>query len=456
MRKGSKQRSSARPPKLERILQDVADAENTLPLEDRRSQLAALLRFDANLTEPIHRWFKFKESFSGGLVKHLLHEFPPTRYRGVRFLDPFCGVGTSLLAADEAFAEMGLPRPRLRGIEVNPYVAFVARTKLDWHSYDPAALMRAASVSLNGVKLGRTPTIPKLSTFHDPRFIEPEDLSRLLDLRDKVRMVARRRREQRPLLVGLAAAAEQIFHLRKDGRALRFTPRPDRVSVTEAVSATWNGIAEDLQISPRRSAPDHRVLLGDGRRADDELGRQRFDVILFSPPYLNNIDYTEVYKLELWLLEFIRSPKAMVTQRKRTFRSHPSCIFPSYSDATFAEVIRLLGPAFRRLLDHASGEHKWRRRLFAGYFADTLRTLRGCRKLLAENGRVFLITGNSLHGTAVHPVPVATDVWTALVARAAGLRVDKILVGRDLPRRTLPGTLLRESILVLSHGERRR
>jgi DNA modification methylase len=30
-----------------------------------------------------------------------------------------------------------------------------------------------------------------------------------------------------------------------------------------------------------------------------------FDLILTSPPYPNNIDYSEVYKLELWLLGFI-------------------------------------------------------------------------------------------------------------------------------------------------------
>jgi hypothetical protein len=43
---------------------------------------------------------------------------------------------------------------------------------------------------------------------------------------------------------------------------------------------------------------DVEVVKGDGRRPD-EVYKRHFDIILFSPPYLNNIDYTEVYKIGL-------------------------------------------------------------------------------------------------------------------------------------------------------------
>ena len=263
-------------------------------------------------------------------------------------------------------------------------------------------------------------------------------------------MVARGRRELRPLLLGLVAGAERIFNLRKDGRALRFSPHAGVLSLDEEIQAAWSQIAEDLQINLERPVADCNIARGDGRRADKVFPRGKFDIILFSPPYLNNIDYTEVYKIEQWLLGFLGSRAEMVAQRRRTFRSHPSCVFPEYRDAKHEDAIGVLGAPFRRLLDYAGAEDKWRSGLFAGYFADMLRTLCSCRRLLKPTGRVLIVIGNSVHGTTDRPIPVATDLWTAKLAPAAGLHVDSILVGRLLPRRRMNWAGFRESVLVMS------
>lgn len=435
---------------LSDILEDAERIEHGLRIEDHRAELAPLLRFESNLTEPIHRWFKFKESFSSQLVRHLLTTYVPLSRRSISFLDPFCGVGTSLLAAEDTLVEAGIKSVVLRGVEVNPYMHFVAGTKLAWDKYNPAVMMRAAVVSTNGLHLPARPSFPDLSTMQDRRFVSKKDLGRLLELREKVKIAAKGRPERRPLLLGLAAAAEKVFNLRKDGRALRFVPRATGVSVDDEVAACWDSIAEDLQLGRVRTDTDYRVERADGRRADRVFPTRRFHVILFSPPYLNNIDYTEVYKIELWLLEFLRSRTEMVTQRRRTFRSHPSCLFPEFSDARGDEVTGILGTSFRRLLDYAGHAERWRSRLFTEYFADMLRTLRMCHRLLASDGHVFMVIGNSLHGTSEHPIPVATDLWTCRLARAAGLRVDALLVGRHLARRRIATPLLRESVIIFS------
>src|SRR5262249_45744406 len=49
---------------------------------------------------------------------------------------------------------------------------------------------------------------------------------------------------------------------------------------------------------------------------------------VYSPPYLNCIDYTEVYKLESWLLGLIRDQREFRQTRLGTLRSHPSIDFP--------------------------------------------------------------------------------------------------------------------------------
>ncbi len=432
------------------ILDDCDLLARGLSIEDRTKDFGKLLTFEPNLNRPIHRWYKFKEGFSQELVEQLLTEFRPTPRRTTAFLDPFSGVGTSLLAAGSVLESLGAKDIRLRGVEVNPYMHFVSTTKLDWQRYDPVFLLRAAAVSTNGLGLKAKPEIPNLSTIKDHRFIDRDDLQRILDLREKIKLVAKGRPEVRPLLLGLAAGAERVFNLRKDGRALRFTPRENDTSVDQEMERAWGEIAEDLQVNFARRAANWKLAKGDGRRVDKIFKDEKFDVVLFSPPYLNNIDYTEVYKIEQWLLGFLKSSTEMVAQRKRTFRSHPSCIFPDYDDAKTDKVIQILGAPFRRLLEFAAREEKWRRRLFTGYFADMQRTLEGCQRLLKPTGRVFLVVGNSVHGTPECPIPVAVDLWIAKLAKRAGLRVDSILVGRLLPRRRMDWDGFRESVIVMS------
>jgi hypothetical protein len=435
---------------LSDLLEDSEQMARGIRIEDCKEELSSLLKFESNLHEPIHRWFKFKEAFSSHLVSHLLVEYFPRPGKSVSFLDPFSGVGTSLLAAEETLRQLGAKRIVLRGTEINSYIRFVADTKLAWDCYNPAFIMRAGAASMNGLCPPKTPSRPTLSTMLNSRFIRGKDLDDLLVLRDKIRVVAGGRREQRPLLLGLAAATENVFNLRKDGRALRYLRRDKQVSVHEEVEMRWSEILEDLQLGRRRVPPDYQIKSGDGRRSDKLFPDRRFDVILFSPPYLNNIDYTEVYKIELWLLGFINSRDEMLSQRRRTFRSHPSCLFPEYEDAQAAEVANLLGPRFNRLLEYASRTARWRGRLFGEYFADMLRTLRGCSRILARDGLLFLIVGNSFHGNAGYPIPVATDLWTCKLAQAAGLKVESLLIGRQLARKHIDTPLLRESVIVMS------
>lgn len=437
-------------PRLDDLLDDFATMSTRFNVLDRSGELAKIMAFEPNLGKPLHRWFNFKEGFSSELVGKLVADFPPKKKRRFKFLDPFCGVGTSLLAAPGALKELGIKNVTVHGVEINPYMHFVTRTKLNWRTYDPMFLLRAGAISTNGLKLRRKPIVPGLSTLNDSRFVAKDDLIRILELRDKVKQVAHGRTEVNPLMLGIAAGAERVLNLRKDGRALRYVLREAEVDVDTEINAAWNQIAEDLQTKQPDARSGWKVMRGDGRRADKIFKGEKFDMIFFSPPYLNNIDYTEVYKIEQWLLEFLQSSDDMVAQRKKTFRSHPSCTFPVRRDQDDQRVSEILGERFQRLLDYASAGKKWRARLFLGYFSDMLRTLESCKRLLNADGRIFLVIGNSIHGTTDRPIPVATDLWIAALAEHLGLVVEAVVVGRSLPRGRMKWDGFRESILVIS------
>ena len=88
--------------------------------------------FMANREAPVHRWVPWIAGFSRQFVQDALAgHLPGPEPRVV--LDPFAGVGTTLIEAD-------LAGHSAIGFEINPYAIFAARAKLGAHRLEPARL----------------------------------------------------------------------------------------------------------------------------------------------------------------------------------------------------------------------------------------------------------------------------------------------------------------------------
>jgi len=90
----------------------------------RNEIFAQLVVANGNDNLPVHRWFRFKESFSAQLLGQVLESEASSLRGRARLLDPFCGVGTVLLSAQQ-WCRTAL-RFESIGIERNPFIGFVA------------------------------------------------------------------------------------------------------------------------------------------------------------------------------------------------------------------------------------------------------------------------------------------------------------------------------------------
>ncbi len=110
--------------------------------------------FMANRETPVHRWVPWIAGFSRQFVQDALTRHLPEP--GV-VLDPFAGVGTTLVEADFA-------GHAVIGFEINPYAAFAARAKLGAHRLEPTRLSAAATEFVTFMDEGeRTGRVPKAS-----------------------------------------------------------------------------------------------------------------------------------------------------------------------------------------------------------------------------------------------------------------------------------------------------
>jgi len=403
---------------------------------------------------PVHRWFRLKESFSPLLLERVLSQLYPERPAKLTLLDPFAGVGTTLVSA-QLLPDIAIDAT---GIERNPFIAFAAKTKLRWHEIDAMQLLDNGQRVLESAADHSSAAIPALSSISTGRCISLHKTRKLIAIRDAIVRASLGARGD-ALLLGLAAAIEPLSRIRRDGRALRIVER-QRANVIPTLTAQWQAIANDCQVTAiARPKPGIPLLLeGDGRQPQ-KLGilPSSVDLVLTSPPYPNNIDYSEVYKLELWMLGFIKDGVDFLSLRRQTFRSHPTCADPAPTQ-DFNEAIAkgALKNTLHPILVRAESDSA-RLRIFRGYFSDLWTTMKNVFVCLKPGGHAVFVVGNSLHGTKAGAYLLLTDLVIAQMAAALGFHVANTIIARNLRRRLTGNHFLRESIVILQrpHGSHR-
>jgi hypothetical protein len=352
--------------------------------------LGALVVPNGNAERPFHRWFHLKEGYSCDLLEHVLSQTELQDRKRLTILDPFVGGGTTLVsAADWAQSHPGRHVAAV-GIERNPFLSFLSRAKAEAVSATDVAIGPAPKIS------GRAEALPLLSTFRNPEFFDPHQLQDLLKLRRAIlkeeESLARRLR-----LLALVACVEPVSRLRRDGRTMRRAADKPHVRPRTALRERLERIRHDVASRDAAvAAVDLTVHDGDGRKVSELLpDRFKADLVVCSPPYPNNIDYTEVYKLEAWFMGAYNSAEEFRQQRHQTLRSHPSVKFespPKLDDKDLRKSLnRLVAPLVAALpMDRYRRE---RERLVRGYVEDMAVTLRQCLGRTKVGGWMAVVVG---------------------------------------------------------------
>lgn len=245
-------------------------------------ELKHAVTFLPNRTEPVHNWYWYKEGFSKALVDWLIDRFDIKQEQTV--LDPFCGIGTTNLACKQR----GI---RSVGFDVSPLCVFASRVKTA--DYDLAALGETVKVALKW-KFERPTELPT-----DPYFKKAFSRWALEDTvfyRNKILEVPDET-IRNFLFLALIDSATKASWTMKEGALVKIQ-RKHRPPVRPLFQQKIRRMLRDLRTVQLKPVPT-RIELGDARDLPLEPGT--VDAIVTSPPYLNKIEYTKIYKLELSL-----------------------------------------------------------------------------------------------------------------------------------------------------------
>lgn len=393
---------------------------------------------------PFQTWRHFKEAFAPELVARAVAESPvPVP----RCLDPFGGSGTTALACQF----LGI-HPQT--VEVNPYLADLIEAKLS--AYDATAL--ACDLG-NVVRAARSEPVDPIERFAAAphTFVEPGDGERwVFDSHTAARVASlcaaidklpepRHKRFFRVLLGGILVQVSNVVVSGKGRRYRRgWKDRqrdPDLADVLFCAAA--RRAIEEVHRYRHRACCTYDLFRGDCREMLQ--GVPECDLAVFSPPYPNSFDYTDVYNLELWCLGYLGDTAENHALRRATMCSHVQ-ISRDYPPA----------PAGSAVLDRVLSElekvrpslwDRWLPAMVGAYFADirdVLVHLRGC---IVGGGCSWLVVGDSSYGG----VRVPTGQIVADLVPAVGwavVRSETIRELRSAPQQQ-PSSELEEQLLVL-------
>ena len=205
------------------------------------------------------------------------------------------------------------------------------------------------------------------------------------------------------VLTNLTRATEGNVYINGKGRRYRQNWQARR-HVPEAVDQRFlervqQAVYEIVRYA-QRPVRSYTLMRGDCREAISRAAPCQLAV--FSPPYPNSFDYTDVYNVELWALGYLADASSNRSLRQSTLASH-------------VQVQRHFEPrpAGSAKLDAVSAElHESRQKLWSphipnmvdGYFADMRNVMQALAQRLVSHGEVWTVVGDSLYANIYIPV----------------------------------------------------
>ncbi|MFY7845940.1 DNA modification methylase [Chryseobacterium gambrini] len=415
------------------------------------------MQFNKNKTVSIHQWYPFVEGYSKEFIESILNEI---EYIPESVLEPFSGSGTTAL-------ELQFKNISCISFEVSPFMHLLSSVKL-YNNYNVdtfnaflfnlkdtlANLPRRVSNIRNIEKVPFGRTILKSDSLKKWNFHD-ESLDGILDVKYAISLVddIAYRDLFRIALASILLEVSNVFRngkclsYKKDWQTRKILNRKDvhNLFLLKVENVIKNDIKllEDLSHTTRINNYD-QLHFGDVRTNILEVEDNSIDLIITSPPYLNSRDYTDIYMLELKVLDLVKNYDELNNLRKNTLRSHVQ--------VKHGELCDLDIPTLQEYFTKISEKKVllWNNDLLnmiRGYFLDMDHLFKQFKRVMQPEKYIYFNVANS----AYFEEEVKVDIIISEIAIRHGFKLVEIRKARNLKSSSQQSEAiksLRESVII--------
>jgi len=393
--------------------------------------------FNGNKKLPFHRWVPWIAGFSSNFVEDCFRNYldPNIPRSEITVLDPFAGVGTTL-------SEGIMHGYNVIGFEINPYAHLACKVKLSANN------MNAGHVNEELEKFLRYYESRATDKDYKPRSSRPEkfgtrvpffspDVERKaliatdylsniknLDVRDLFRLAFG------TVMVSFSNYSyEPSLGRRVSSGKENIIDAPVEKIIAAKIRDMIADIKEFEEFQIAALNINAQLYNESFFNALDFCREETVDLMVTSPPYLNNYHYLRNTRPQLFWLGIANDPKELHTIEEASFgkfwqtvRDKETIPLDFHHDLLEEklDLLRNINPEKR-----SYGGHGWAN-YAATYFNDSYRFCKVLNKLMKPAGVAVVVIGNSI----LQGVEIKTDEIFAEIGELAGLRKKDIILLR--------------------------
>lgn len=381
--------------------------------------------FSENKIQPLHRWVPWIAGFSAQFVQDCFETFLKDRRKKSTpcVLDPFAGVGTTIVQAVlNGFNSIGF--------EINPYAALACKAKLNSSKLDLDSLETYLREYRRGATNGRryVATLrPALFETRIPFFsvsVEEQVLA-FLDFAESIP------HEEIANLFRVAFGSVMVsfsnytYEPSLGSRPGAGKPLIEKADVHSTILGKLSEMVSDVRWMKERVRNTPTIGEGQVHNLDflesaDVVPPSSVDLMVTSPPYMNNYHYVRNTRPQLFWLSLVSSPKDLRKLEEANFGKYWQTVRgnePLNLNFDHPQLSRTLA-RLRHTREEKGpyGGPGWANYV-TSYFNDSHRFCRALKRVLARGGVGVIVIGNSI----IQGHEMKTDLILADIARQSGL-----------------------------------
>jgi DNA modification methylase len=411
-----------------------------------------VMQFNKNKTAFIHQWYPFVEGYSKEFIESIVSELG---YVPENALDPFAGSGTTPI-------ELQNLDIKCHSFEVSPFMHLLATVKLETEyttsDFTDALITVGSALDKTEEDIRYLIHPPLAQTFQKKDGLKKWVFNKtvmdgILDIKYAISKLEDKK-YQNVFKMALASILLEVSNVYRNGKCVSYkkkwkSTRTRRKAVHQKfINRLVNIIHPDIERIERNEYLVNNkdlCIYGDVRKNIKCIPNNTIDLVITSPPYLNSRDYTDIYMVELWMLDLVESYESIRELRKSTLRSHVQI---KHGAIDILEIEEL-----QDCLRKISGKKElWNEEIpnmIKGYFVDMNTLFEELQKKMRKGKKIFFNVANS----AYYGVEVKVDEIVCKIAERHGFIINEIREARQLnPSSQQKEQIksLRESVIVMT------
>ncbi|WP_416829631.1 hypothetical protein [Ectobacillus polymachus] len=384
----------------------------------------------------VHNWFNFVAGYSPEYVYSVITEYLEKNDEKIeKIYDPFAGSATTNAVANS----LGIPSI---GVERNPFFYKIGKAKtnakfvvsvIDDISQDLIEIYHNDNMRNNLSSFKPSEVWSKDASEFLQKLFEYEDLYFLYLFKEKVQSYVGEKNEAGYIF--LSKILEYVTFAKTDGIYKVPTSKKNNVPIIEAIERTKTDFQMDSEVTVKNNNLAEFIF---GSSVDYIPESNSLDLVIFSPPYLNNFDFAEMTRMQMYfwneasswrdISEKHRNHMIVNTTTALKLVRDPD-IQEAYKNELPEEVVNAVSPIVDEL--HAIRKENFKKKdyylIVYPYLYQMMKVISNSYHGLKLGGEIHIVVSDA----AFYGIHVDTEEYLESIMRSVGFSSTRIIRMRD-------------------------